>query len=107
MSATDSLTTLPLPADFARRSPIDRKLRAAGAVFGEVADAAMPLRYRDGGEETAARTLGLVELSGLPRIGFKGKAVLSQMNSQGLTLEFRPNQAFRQQDGSRSPPCWR
>ncbi|MGI9509506.1 MAG: sarcosine oxidase [Geminicoccaceae bacterium] len=100
MSASESLTTLPLPTDFARRSPIERKLRASGAVFGERSHAALPIRYRGEGEEAAARNLGLADLSVLPRIGFKGKAVLSQMNSQGLTLEFRPNRAFRQDDGS-------
>ena len=99
-SASESLTTLPLPTDFRRRSPIHRKLRAAEAVFGEVAGAALPVRYREGGEEAAARALGLADLSTLPRLGFKGKAVLSQLNSQGLTLEFRPNKAFRQQDGT-------
>ncbi len=46
------------------------------------------------------RNLGLAELSALPRIGFKGRAVLSQMNKEGVTLEFRPNRAFRQKDGT-------
>lgn len=99
MSASESLTALPLPGDFARRSPIERKLRAAGAVFGEVAGAAIPTRYREGGEEAAAGTLGIADVSTLPRLGFKGKPVLSDMNSRGLTLEFRPNRAFRQKDG--------
>lgn len=100
MSVSESLTTLPMSTDFRVRSPIYRKLRAEGAVFGEVEGAALPVRYREDGEEAAAKELGLADLSTLPRLGFKGKAVLSQMNSQGLTLEFRPNRAFRQQDGT-------
>jgi sarcosine oxidase subunit gamma len=100
MSASDGLTGLPLPGDFARRSPIYPKLRAHEAVFGEIAGAAVPLRYREGGEEAAARTLGLVDLSPLPRLGFKGKAVLSQLNTDGMRVEFRPNRAFMQKDGT-------
>ena len=100
MSDAERLTSLPLPADFQRRSPIHRKLRAAGAVFGKVADGAMPIRYREGGEEETAKELGIADLSPLPRTGFKGKAVLSHMNTQGVILEFRPNVAFRQKDGT-------
>ncbi|MDH3660620.1 MAG: sarcosine oxidase [Alphaproteobacteria bacterium] len=100
MSAPEGLTTLPLPADFQRRSPIHRKLRASDAVFGEVAGAAIPVRYRDDGEEEAAKELGIADLSPLPRLGFKGRAVLSDMNTRGVTLDFRPNRAFRQKDGT-------
>lgn len=100
VSTGDGLTRTALPADFSRRSPLYRKLQAENAVFGEIADCALPMRYRDGGDEAAtARNLGLAELSPLPRTGFKGRAVLSQMNTAGMTLEFRPNQAFRQKDG--------
>lgn len=100
MSVSESLTTLPLSTDFPRRSPIYRKLRAEGAVFGEIEGAAVPVRYREGGEEDAAKELGLADLSTLPRTGFKGKAVLSQMNTAGAALDFRPNRAFRQKDGT-------
>ncbi len=99
MSASDGLTGLPLPGDFLRRSPIYPKLRVQEAVFGEVAGAAVPLRYREGGEETTARMLGIADLSPLPRLGFKGRAVLSRLNTEGMRLEFRPNRAFEQKDG--------
>ncbi len=99
MSASDSLTSLPLPADFQRRSPIHRKLRAEEAVFGEIGGAAIPMRYREDGEEDAAKELGIADLSTLPRLGFKGKAVLSQMNTRGVILDFRPNRTFRQKEG--------
>jgi sarcosine oxidase subunit gamma len=99
MSASDGLTGLPLPTDFSRRSPIYQKLRSHEAVFGEIAGAAVPLRFREGGEKTAARTLGIADLSPLPRLGFKGKAVLSELNSKGMGLEFRPNRTFAQKDG--------
>lgn len=100
MSASESLTSLPLPTDFARRSPIYQKLRAHDAVFGEIANAAVPMRYREGSEDAKAKELGLAELSPLPHLGFKGRAVLSDMNKKGLALEFRPNRAFRQEDGT-------
>ena len=100
MSVSDSLTSVPLPADFQRRSPIHRKLRAEEAVFGEIAGAAIPMRYREGGEEVVAKELGIADLSTLPRLGFKGKAVLSRMNTRGVILDFRPNRAFRQKDGT-------
>ena len=100
MSASNGLTGLPLPTDFARRSPIYQKLRAHEAVFGEIAGAAIPLRFRDGGEEERARTLGIADLSPLPRLGFKGKAVLSMLNTKGMALEFRPNRAFLQEGGT-------
>lgn len=99
MSASDGLTGLPLPGDFSRRSPIYPKLRGHEAVFGEIAGAAIPLRYREGGEETIAKTLGIADLSPLPRLGFKGRAVLSMLNTEGMKLEFRPNRAFEQKDG--------
>lgn len=95
------LTLATQPADVARRSGLYRKLREQGAVFGDVAGGALPMRYRNEDDGAAtARNLGLAELSALPRIGFKGQAVLSQMNTQGVTLEFRPNRAFRQDDGT-------
>ncbi|MEM9443272.1 MAG: hypothetical protein AAGA73_22755, partial [Pseudomonadota bacterium] len=100
MSESDGLTGLPLPADFWRRSPIYPRLRAEEAVFGVVAGAAVPVRYRDGGEVAAARTLGIADLSPLPRLGFKGKDVLSQLNTKGMSLEFRPNTASKQSDGT-------
>ncbi len=100
MSACESLTAVPVPTDFQVRSPVYRKLRAEGAVFGEVEGALIPVRYRESGEEEAAEEIGLADLSCLSRIGFKGKAVLSKMNSLGASLEFRPNRAFRQKDGT-------
>ena len=97
----DGLTRVMLPTDVARRSGLYRTLQEQGAVFGDVAGSTSPMRYRDGGDEvTTAKKLGLAELSALPRLGFKGKAVLSQMNTRGMTLEFRPNRAFRQKDGT-------
>ena len=100
-ATSDGLTRALLPSDVARRSGLYRKLQQQGAVFGEIAGGALPMRYRDEDDEAAlARHLGLSELSALPRLGFKGKSVLSQMNTEGVTLEFRPNRAFRQEDGT-------
>jgi sarcosine oxidase subunit gamma len=98
---SDALTRALQPTDVVRRSGLYRKLREQGAVFGDMAGGALPMRYRHAGDETAsARSLGLAELSALPRVGFKGRAVLSRMNAAGVTLDFRPNRAFRQDDGT-------
>lgn len=100
-AAAGGLTRATQPDEALRRSGLYRKLKAGGAVFGHTADGILPVRYREGGDETVtARHLGLAELSILPRLGFKGRAVLSQMNTKGVTLEFRPNRAFRQDDGT-------
>lgn len=100
MSTSESLTSLPLPVDFACRSPVYQKQRAHDAVFGEIANATIATRYREGGEKSKAKELGLADLSPLPRLGFKGREVLSDMNRKGLALDFRPNCAFRQKDGA-------
>ena len=100
-TTSEGLTRALLPTDAVRRSGLYRKLLASGAVFGEIEGGALPMRYRHQDDEISrAKSLGLAELSALPRIGFKGRAVLSQMNTQGVTLEFRPNRAFRQKDGT-------
>ena len=101
IGAETGLTRALQPTDALRRSGLYRKLRKQGAVFGEIAGGALPARYRDEGDEVMiAEKLGLAELSALPRLGFKGRSVLSQMNTDGVTLEFRPNRAFRQKDGT-------
>jgi sarcosine oxidase subunit gamma len=44
--------------------------------------------------------LVIADLSLLPRLGFKGSGTLPAMQARGLTLDNKPNRAFRQEDGS-------
>lgn len=44
--------------------------------------------------------LVIADLSGLPRLGFKGRGTLPAMQTRGLQFEHTPNRAFRQSDGS-------
>jgi sarcosine oxidase, subunit gamma len=45
------------------------------------------------------RRLGLVDLSPLPRIGFKGRGTIPAMQAAGIQVEAQANRAFRQDDG--------
>jgi sarcosine oxidase subunit gamma len=83
---------------FARRSWLHHELAAAGARFGQVGDAAVPLAY-GGDEQAQAERLGLAELSPLPRLGFKGRSTLAQLNAKGVALVEEPNRAVLQPDG--------
>ncbi len=88
------------PADFARRSPLHRVLTSAGAEWTAVAGGCIPMSF-DGADETSrARTLGLADLSVLPRIGFKGREAPGWLELQGLTLPSAPNLARRLDDGA-------
>lgn len=84
-----------------RRSMIYRILHDAGAQFETLADSAVAMRYADGGDEVAqARHMGLVDLSPLPRTGFKGKDTPEWLVAQGVDLPEAPNRAHRQGDGA-------
>lgn len=52
-----------------------------------------------GGDRESLSRLALVDLSPLPRIGFKGRGTIPAMQTAGLTLDAIPNRAFRQPDG--------
>ncbi|MCY3783499.1 MAG: sarcosine oxidase [Chloroflexi bacterium] len=83
------------------RSPIDDALRAAGGTFGEHAGVTVVTDFGDpGGEAAAARRLGLVDLSPLPRVGFRGPGAREWLTAQGVDLPDKPNQASVQPDGA-------
>ena len=84
------------PVAFARRSPLRRRLEAAGAAWGDIGDAAIAESV---GEAPPFRGLGIVDLSPLPRLGFKGRGTIPAMQARGITVEATPNRAFRQPDG--------
>lgn len=89
------------PTAFQRRPFAWRKLAAAGAVFEEIAGAAVAVGYRNAPDEgQTARRLGLADLSPLPRHGFKGLGTADWLAANGLALPKEPNWAARQADGS-------
>lgn len=89
------------PTAYTRRAFAWRKLQAAGAVFAEVAGAAVALRYATTtDEEQTARRLGIAELSPLPRHGFKGLGAVDWLGANGLVVPKEPNWTAPQPDGS-------
>lgn len=88
------------PTDFARRSPLHRVLTSAGAEWSAVAGGCIPMSFRGADEAARARTLGLADLSVLPRVGFKGREAPGWLELQGLTLPSAPNLSRRMDDGA-------
>ena len=90
-----------LPTTYVRRSMIYRVLQAAGARFAEVNGGAVAMDF--GGTEDAeagrARSLGIADLSVLPRTGFKGAGTVEWLTSQGLSIGPESNRAYRQSNG--------
>jgi sarcosine oxidase, subunit gamma len=88
------------PSDHLRRSFVTRELQAAGAQFGEENGAAIALDYGDSArEEATIRQLGLVDLSPLPRVGFKGQGTVEWLSAQGVTVPPESNRASIQDGG--------
>ena len=84
------------PLAYGRRSPLRRRLEAEGAVWGDLGDVAIAETIGD----TAPRgSIAIIDLSLLPRLGFKGRGTIPAMQSRGITVEATPNRAFRQPDG--------
>lgn len=90
------------PTGRLRRSYVYRTLQALGAEFQPWRDGAMAVRLGGSVEaETAAgRKLALVDLSPLPRTGFKGTGAVEWLMERGLRIGAESNMAYRQEDGS-------
>ena len=84
------------PLAYARRSPLRRRLEAEGAVWGGLGDVAIAETI---GNTAPTGSIAIVDLSPLPRLGFKGRGTIPAMQSRGITVEATPNRAFRQPDG--------
>lgn len=92
---------MPAPTDLPRRSFVYRKLQAAGANFAEVNGGAVARDFGDpDGEAASFRRLGLVDLSPLPRIGFKGAGTAEWLAEQDVAVPDDNNRARRQADGA-------
>lgn len=86
------------PSELPRRSFVQRKL--AGARFVAVGDAALAADCGGKGEVTLARRLALVDLSPLPRTGFKGPGALAWLDRQGAPAPEADNAAAALDDGT-------
>jgi len=100
LSETSTAQTI-VPTCFACRSQLYRQHINAGALFEEVGDSAVVTAYTKTGDEVKqAARLALVDLSTLPRVGFKGSGAPGWLAEQGAELPGSPNQAVRQRDNS-------
>jgi sarcosine oxidase subunit gamma len=89
------------PNQTARRSPLYRRHQALNAQFEMVGDALLVSKYGDTSmEPRLAISLGLADLSTLPRTGFKGLGAPQWAASQAVQLPEQPNTAVTQADGS-------
>lgn len=86
------------PTQYARRSFVYRRLRDAGAVFTDCGDAAVADAFP--GRGGLPSRLALIDLSPLPRIGFKGPQTLEWLSRQAVTVPAQNNRAERQTDGA-------
>lgn len=89
---------MPIVSDFAWRTPLQHRI-----VERE------PVTWRALGDSAIAESIGgistppplaIVDLSPLPRLGFKGRETIAAMQARGVLVEPQPNRAFRQADGS-------
>ena len=85
-----------LPQDHHRRSFVHPRLVAAGATFDDIGDAAVAASY----PETGTPTLGLVDLSPLPRTGIKGPRACAWPAEQGWAVPGIDNTAVATENGS-------
>ena len=89
------------PTEQPRRSMVYRMLLDHGAEFEPHQDTAIAMRYPSNENELDnAKTMGIADLSPLPRVGFKGKDTPSWLLEQGVLIPDKPNQARKQTDGS-------
>lgn len=87
------------PAAMVRRSPLYRDLAAAGAAFEVIGDAAMATRFSEA-DSDALKSLALIDLSPLPRTGYKGRDTADWLQKQGVTVTSESNAAALQSDGA-------
>jgi len=83
------------PLALPRRSPLRRKLQAAGAEWRKLDDIAVA----DTVDGTAAGGIVIADLSPFPRLGFKGRGTIPAIQARGIVAEATANRAFRQPDG--------
>jgi len=89
------------PDQVLRRSPLYRRHMQLNASFEQLGDALVVSAYSDTGmEPRLGISLGLADLSCLPRTGFKGPNAPRWAAAQGIELPSEPNTALTQADHS-------
>ena len=83
---------------FSERSPLYRL--HAEARLGRIGDSCIATAHGDQDERASAARCALLDLSNLPRVGFRGVASAACLQAQGFVLPGAPNQALAQADGS-------
>ena len=84
-----------------RRSPLYRRHLQLNAQFEQLGEALVVGAYGDTGmEPRLAVSLGLADLSCLPRTGFKGPGAPDWAATKGVEIPSAPNTALAQADGS-------
>ena len=91
------------PAEQTRRSPLYRLLAEDGARFEPLGGYAVARDFGQGADDEAARaeSLGLADLTPLPRIGFKGWNIGPWLAGKGAEMGEASNRAYVQADGTR------
>jgi sarcosine oxidase subunit gamma len=85
------------PSAFLRRSPLRHLMEKHGSVeWRSLIDTAVADQIGAG----AFSSLAVVDLSPLPRIGFKGPGTLAAMQARGVVVGSQFNRAYRQPDTS-------
>ena len=92
-----------VPAEQTRRSPLYRLLAEDGARFEPLGGYAVARDFGQGADDEAARaeSLGLADLTPLPRIGFKGWNIGPWLAGKGAEMGEASNRAYAQVDGTR------
>lgn len=87
------------PESGLRRSQLYRKQQKAGAEFAGLNGATVVKQFA-ADDAQQLKSLAMVDLSMLPRSGFKGRQAPQWLTQQGVDIPAAPNRATRQQDGS-------
>ncbi len=82
-----------------RRSQLYHLQQAAGAEFAQLQSAVVVKQFNND-EATQLASLAMIDLSTLPRSGFKGKQAPMWLTEQGVSIPAKPNSATKQSDGS-------
>ncbi|SEQ57196.1 sarcosine oxidase subunit gamma [Pseudomonas cuatrocienegasensis] len=83
---------------FSERSPLYRLHQ--DAQLNALGDSCIVSNYGAGDERARAAHCGLLDLSNLARVGFRGAASAAYLEARGYQLPAVPNQALSQADGS-------
>jgi len=84
--------------DFIERSPLYPL--HAGARLAVLGNSAVVARYGEQEEHAQLERCALIDLTNLPRVGFRGTDSAAYLTGHGLQLPGAPNQALTQADGS-------